>query len=168
MTHGKGGPRPALRYDQQTPRCATTDMQDPHAIEWPADLAAAVTAEAARAYPEECCGLLLGHDDGRLAAAAPIPNGEADQRRRVAYLLSPGAYRRAEQQARAEGLEVVGVFHSHPDHPPEPSASDLAEAWPGWLYVIVPVVQGRPGAPRGWRLRADRSGFDPVALLDIV
>lgn len=143
-------------------------MPHPHVIEWPADVAAAVAAEAARTYPEECCGLLLGHDEAQLSAAAPIPNGEVDERRRVAYLLSPGAYRRAEQQASAEGLEVVGIFHSHPDHPPEPSASDLADAWPGWLYVIVPVVQGQPGAPRGWRLRADRSGFDQVALLDIV
>jgi proteasome lid subunit RPN8/RPN11 len=142
-------------------------MAHSHAIDWPADVAAIVNADAARAYPDECCGLLLGHDDGRVTAAAPIPNGETDDRRRVAYLLSPGAYRRAEQQARTEGLEVVGVFHSHPDHPAEPSPTDLAEAWPGWLYVIVPVALGRPGVPRGWRLRADRSGFDPVDLLDI-
>lgn len=136
-----------------------------HHVTWPAALAARVADEAARAYPEECCGLLLGHDNGDPTALTMIENAAEDGRREVSYLLSPGAYRRAEAQARDEGLQVVGVVHSHPDHPADPSPTDLAEAWPDWLYVIVPVIEGTPGVPRGWRLRADRSAFDAVTLI---
>lgn len=139
-------------------------MAETQPLEWPAVVAGVVAGEARRAYPEEACGLLFGTADGQLVRAVPIPNGAPLETRRVTYLLSPGAYRRAEQQAQAEGLEVVGVFHSHPDHPPEPSATDLAEAWPGWVYVIVPVAAGQPGPPRAWRLRDDRRGFKPVPL----
>jgi proteasome lid subunit RPN8/RPN11 len=133
------------------------------AVAWPGGIADVVRAEAERAYPDECCGLLLGRHD-TLLRAEPIANGEEPTRRRAAYLLSPGAFRRAEAQARAEGLDVVGVFHSHPDHPARPSPTDLEAAWPGWVYVIVPVEQGRAGTPLAWRLRDDRSGFDHVPL----
>ncbi len=138
-------------------------MADLQSIDWPPDVADVVAAEARRRYPEEGCGLLLGRD-GRLVSAVAVPNGAPAEERRTRYLLSPGAYRRAEQQARTDGLEVLGVFHSHPDHPPEPSPTDLAEAWPEWVYVIVPVPAGEPGPPRAWRLAADRTQFVAVRL----
>ena len=141
--------------------------QPPDHVMWRPEVAAVVADEAARTYPAECCGLLLGTADGEVVAAEPIANGESGDRLPVAYLLSPGAYRQAEERARAAGLEVVGVFHSHPDHPAEPSPTDLADAWPGWLYVSVPVEAGRPGLARGWRLQPDRSGFAPVDLIHI-
>lgn len=139
-------------------------MTDPQTLTWPAAVATAVADEARRTYPDEACGLLFGLPDGQPLRAVAIPNGAPADQRPVRYLLSPGAYRRAEQQARSDGLEVVGVFHSHPDHPAEPSATDLAEAWPGWIYVIVPVERGRPGPPRAWRLLDDRRGFVTVPL----
>lgn len=133
------------------------------AVAWRSGIADVVCAEAERAYPDECCGLLLSHHD-TLVRAEPIANGEEPMRRRAAYLLSPGAFRRVEAQARAEGLDIVGVFHSHPDHPARPSSADLEAAWPGWVYVIVPIELGRAGTPLAWRLRGDRSGFDQVPL----
>lgn len=138
----------------------------PDHVRWSHHVASAVAAEAARTYPAECCGLLFGTGD-EVAEARPLDNAEDEARRPKAYLLPPGAYRRAEQEARDRGLEVVGVFHSHPDHVAEPSNTDLAEAWPGWLYVIVPVEEGRAGVARAWRLRGDRSGFDPVDLIHV-
>lgn len=138
-------------------------MADAQSLDWPPQVAEAVAAEAGRTYPEEACGLLLG-TAGRLVSAVPLPNGASDEERRTRYVLSPGAYRRAEEQARIEGLDVVGVFHSHPDHPAEPSPTDLAEAWPEWVYVIVPVEAGRPGTPRAWRLAGDRKQFVSVRL----
>src|SRR5690606_21126687 len=138
-------------------------MIDVQSIGWPPDVAEVVAAEARRRYPEEACGLLLG-TDGRLVSAVALPNGAPDEERPTRHGLSPGADRRAEQQARAERLEVVGVFHSHPDHPAEPSPTDLAEAWPEWVYVIVPVPAGEPGAPRAWRLAGDRTQFVAVRL----
>ena len=139
-------------------------MDERSALAWPATVAAVVADEARRTYPEEACGLLLSDTAGALVAAAPVPNAAEAGERRRRYLLAPGAYRRAEQDARSQGLEVAGVFHSHPDHPAEPSATDLADAWPGWVYVIVPVVSGQPGAPRAWRLRDDRQAFEAVPL----
>ncbi len=136
-------------------------------VTWKPAVAAVVAGAAARAYPAECCGLLFGTGPTEVVTAEPIANAERDERRSVAYLLAPGEYRRAEQRARAVGLEIVGVFHSHPDQAAVPSDSDVAEAWPGWLYVIVPVEQGRAGVARGWRSRDDRSAFDPVDLIHV-
>jgi proteasome lid subunit RPN8/RPN11 len=143
----------------------TLDAPPDSAVTWPASIEAVVKAEAERQYPEECCGLLFGAADRGIVVAEPIANVESPDRRRAAYLLAPGAYRRADARARAAGLEIVGVFHSHPDHPAEPSPTDLEAAWPEWLYVIVPVAAGRAGAAAGWRLKPDRSGFVPVTLL---
>lgn len=121
-----------------------------------------ILEEAARAYPEEACGWLLGAAD-RVATAVPARNAAGDAKG-SRYLMGPEAYRQAARTAREAGLDVVGVFHSHPDHPARPSVTDLAEAWPSWLYVIVPVEAGRTGEPRGWLLRDDRSGFGEVGL----
>jgi len=63
------------------------------------------------------------------------------------------------RRARERGFELVGYYHSHPDHPAEPSATDRESAWPGVSYLIVPVAAGEAGRARSWRLAADRSGF---------
>ena len=120
--------------------------------------------EARRTYPHEGCGWLLGSRPGVVEAAVPVRNEEGAARAAARYLMGPESYRAVAARARAAGHDIVGVFHSHPDHPARPSATDLAEAWPGWLYVIVPVEAGTPGEPGGWHLQADRGGFDPVAL----
>ena len=143
-----------------------TPAHAPDHVRGPHDVAAAIATEATRTYPAECCGLLLGSGDD-VAEACPIDNAEDEARRPRAYLLAPGAYRRAEAQAHDRGLDIVGDFHSHPDHVAQPTETDLAEAWPGWLYVIVPVEEGRAGVARAWRLRADRSAFDPVDLIHV-
>ena len=64
----------------------------------------------------------------------------------------------------AAGLTLVGFYHSHPDHPAEPSAFDLEHAWHNLSYVITSVLDGRPDRTRSWRLRADRSGFDEETI----
>jgi len=82
--------------------------------------------------------------------------------------LDPDVYEltqlEAERQARAEGLDVLGIVHSHPDHPAEPSSFDLEHAWPYYSYMIVSVSGGAAADQRSWRLRDDRSGFDPERL----
>ena len=115
-------------------------------------------------YPHECCGALVGR--GRLVTEAlALPNGapEAPHRR---FRIGPGDYRAAERRASEQGAELLGFYHSHPDHPARPSQFDLDHAWPVFAYVIVSVEAGRPGALTSWRLREDRSAFDeePVAV----
>ena len=69
-----------------------------------------------------------------------------------------------EKQGRQAGLDVLGFFHSHPDHPPDPSGFDLEQAWPYYSYLIVSVMHGKAADARAWRLAADRSRFEPEPI----
>lgn len=109
------------------------------------------------AYPAETCGLLLGETEGeccRVAEATLARNLERE-RRRDRFQLNPEDLLSADERARSLGLDVVGVWHSHPDHPAEPSATDLAHAWPGWSYLIVSVVPVGVCDWRSWRLAGE-------------
>jgi cysteine synthase B len=119
----------------------------------------ALRKHAARIYPDECCGALLGSAPDVVAEAYPLDNTFPDGQRRR-FLVGPNEYRRAEARATETGLSLIGFYHSHPDHPAEPSAFDLEHAWPNMSYLIVSVRQGQPKEGRSWRLRADRSAFD--------
>lgn len=116
---------------------------------------------AAKAYPDECCGALVGNTGpvGRIVTAAwPIANtaGESSHR----FAISPSDYQGAETRARQEGVVLLGFYHSHPDAPSVPSPYDLSHAWPNFDYIIVSVAQGRPADITCWRLREDRSAFE--------
>lgn len=114
-------------------------------------------------YPHECCGALLGAEAGHVVSALPLDNASERERRRR-FLVSPDAYRQAEAEADRTGRRLLGFYHSHPDHPAEPSAFDLEHAWPNLSYVIVSVLSGRAERARSWRLRPDRSRFDEEVL----
>lgn len=124
---------------------------------------AAICAHAEKAYPEEAAGFLLGRVDGDsrvVVTALPQDNHfETDQRRRR-YLIEAGDMLRAEQYAEEQGFEILGIFHSHPDHPPEPSRFDLEWSLPWFSYLITSVQNGKTAASRCWRLNEDRSQFD--------
>src|ERR1700736_1335590 len=91
-------------------------------------------------YPHECCGALVG-DGGRVVATVPLPNTtEEGPRRRV--LVRAAGYLPAEQRAGELGGELLGFYHSHPDHPARPSQYALDHAWPTFAYVIVAVASG--------------------------
>jgi proteasome lid subunit RPN8/RPN11 len=120
-----------------------------------------IRAHGASTYPDECCGALIGSStdsDTQVVEARPLDNVTAEGPRRR-FLVSAADYRAAERHAATAGAELVGFYHSHPDHPAEPSQYDLDHAWPNFSYVIVAVSGGTPRALRSWRLRADRSGF---------
>ena len=122
----------------------------------------AIRNHGAQTYPHECCGALLGRD-GTAREAWGLPNTTEEGPRRR-FLIRPADYRAAEQRAREAGLELLGFYHSHPDHPARPSQYDLDHAWPVFSYVIVSVTGGRPGDITSWRLAADRSAFEPEFL----
>jgi proteasome lid subunit RPN8/RPN11 len=121
-----------------------------------------------RAYPEEGCGVLLGRErDGTREVEDIVElENERDESRHNRYVISPEQFLRAEKEARAAGLDVIGFYHSHPDHPARPSAFDLEHAWPWYSYVIVSVERGRVADVRSWRLREDRGAFDPEPLAE--
>lgn len=136
-----------------------------------------IRAHAARAYPEECCGALMGHsadeDVGSIdhhervvERVVELENrAVADRERR--YLVPAVIVQELETQAHDAGLEVVGYYHSHPDGDAAPSQEDRAWAWPWYSYMIIPVSAPEIGAAddtphekaRCWRLRDDREAF---------
>jgi proteasome lid subunit RPN8/RPN11 len=122
-----------------------------------------IRRHASNAYPDECCGALIGtsHDAGdtKVFVALELEN-VTDEGPRRRFRVSPREYQQSEAHARRLGADLVGFYHSHPDHPAEPSQYDLDHAWPNFSYVIVSVREGETAELRSWRLRADRSSFD--------
>lgn len=131
------------------------------------DVLQQIRAHGAEAYPEEGCGFLLGTmgaEDIRVTQTRRAGNERAENRERR-FTLSPEAYRAAEAAADEQGLDVVGFYHSHPDHPARPSATDLAEApFPGYAYAIVSVQDGAPADLTAWTLAPDRSRFTEESI----
>ena len=134
----------------------------------------AIKQHVASTYPYEGGGLLIGRvdEDGSklVIEVRSIPNQRAieDQHNRI--LITDQMYREGEAYADSQGLDLIGFFHSHPDHPARPSEFDREHALPWWSYVIVSVQQGQPVDVFSWQLRDDRSAFDAeeIAIDELV
>jgi proteasome lid subunit RPN8/RPN11 len=131
-----------------------------------AEADASIRSHGASTFPHECCGALLGRESVA-QEAFPLPNTTEEGPRRR-FLVRPDDYRVAEKQARERGLDLLGFYHSHPDHPAVPSQYDLDHAWPSFSYVIVSVMAGVPGDLRSWRLSDDRLKFDEETVLTTI
>ena len=123
---------------------------------------AAIRAHGQETYPHECCGALVGRGH-HASAVVSLPNTTEEGPRRR-FLVRPSDYRLAEQRATELGGELLGFYHSHPDHPARPSQYDLDHAWPTFAYVIVAVAAGRAGDMTVWFLKDDRSIFEEGSL----
>lgn len=139
----------------------------------------AMREHGARDYPEECCGVLLGQAEGErkeVREVRPLVNLRRDPARaqellpvddpgreteRNRFLIDPREQIRVEKDARERGLDVLGYYHSHPDHPARPSIYDREHAWPWYSYVILSVIGGAPKDLTCWVLSDDRSTFSP-------
>ncbi|HXO19974.1 MAG TPA: M67 family metallopeptidase [Thermoanaerobaculia bacterium] len=126
-----------------------------------------INRHAAVSYPEECCGVLIGRSGASDSSGEAVVverilsvGNEREDSRHNRYVISPETILAAQKEARARGLEIVGYYHSHPDHPARPSDFDREHAWPGLSYLIVSVEQGKVAAARSWRLADDRQRFD--------
>ena len=123
---------------------------------------AAIRQHGAETYPHECCGALYG-SNGSVTDILALPNvTEEGPRRR--FRISDKDYLKTERRASELGAELLGFYHSHPDHPARPSQYDLDHALPTFSYIIVSVRGGTPEDMTSWRLRDDRSAFDPEDL----
>jgi proteasome lid subunit RPN8/RPN11 len=139
-----------------------------------AKLAERIRQHGVETYPYECCGALLGRDNDLpeesgsetrdamfsrcVRSLFPLVNRRDDSPRNR-FSVTPDDVLEAEKAARAEGLEVIGWYHSHPDHPARPSDYDRDHAWPWYSYIIVSVHAGVPQDMTSWRLKDDRSGY---------
>jgi proteasome lid subunit RPN8/RPN11 len=138
-----------------------TLVLDPRAV-------AAIGRHGEADYPAEACGLIGGALEGERKIAlqlVPLLNQRTDSARNR-YLIDPLSFRRAQERLDRDGLEVIGVYHSHPDHTPRPSAYDRENAWPWLSYVIVAVGAGRAGELKSWVLAEHRAAFDeePITI----
>jgi len=141
------------------------------------DLAERIRRHGAETFPYECCGALLGRDSAageRVDSSAGEPSeaprealdlfplvNRRDDSPRNRFAVTADDVRDAEKAARQHGLEVIGWYHSHPDHPARPSDFDREHAWPWYSYVIVSVMSGTPADMTSWRLNHDRQNYSP-------
>ncbi len=116
-------------------------------------------------YPEECCGFLLGIDseDRRIHRAYAVQNVNKGSRRNR-FNINPMDLVRADDEARRSNVDLIGIYHSHPDAPVQPSQVDLENAWPWYTYIIVSLQNGAPRDVAAWLLSEDRSAFHPDDL----
>jgi len=117
-------------------------------------------------FPNECCGFLYGTEDKErhITLAKPVINSKkGDQRRR--FSISPFDYMKAEQYALANNLTLLGVYHSHPNHPAVPSEHDLKVALPYFSYIIISVMNGKGNHLRSWRINEESKQFEEEKVL---
>jgi proteasome lid subunit RPN8/RPN11 len=132
----------------------------------PAGGTEAIRKHGRETYPHECCGFLVGSlAEGRriVSRLLPAENQRVDSPANR-YLIPPEQFLKVERSANADGLEIVGFYHSHPDAPPRPSEFDRAHAWPGYAYLIVSMGPQEAGELLAWELSEDRVWFRACPL----
>ena len=138
------------------------------------ELAERIGQHGAETFPHECCGALLGRDSAfegnptgesprEVLELFPLVNRREDSPRNR-FAVTAEDVLEAEKAARKHGLDVVGWYHSHPDHPARPSQFDREHAWPWYSYIIVSVVGGNPAEITSWRLNDDRQDYSPERI----
>lgn len=149
-----------------------SEMADAWKIRMTAEVAEQIRWHGADMYPHECCGALLGRGgagEGKellqreIVDVLALTNQREDSPRNR-FSVAPRDVLEADRVAQARGLEVVGWYHSHPDHPARPSEYDREHAWPWYSYVIVKVENGEAREMASWRLREDRGGYEEESI----
>jgi proteasome lid subunit RPN8/RPN11 len=128
----------------------------------------AIEAHGEAAYPNEGAGFMLGRANGDtvvVESLLPLDNKRESEAQHNRYELTAQDFDQAEQVADDQGVELVGVFHSHPDHPAQPSVFDRDHALPNFSYLITKIAGGKAEVTRAWRLRDDHAAFDEEELI---
>jgi proteasome lid subunit RPN8/RPN11 len=132
----------------------------------------AIEAHGEAAYPNEGAGFMLGRTSGDVVVIEellPLENKREREAQHNRFELTPQDFMQAEEAADDQGIELVGVFHSHPDHPAQPSEFDRSHALPNFSYLITTVAgqngEGEAQVTRAWRLRDDHTAFDEEELI---
>ncbi len=122
---------------------------------------------AKEAYPEECAGALVGMDTGEMKIVVDVWRAdntyEGERERR--FLIEPLQVKEFEERATERDMDLLGFYHSHPDHPAEPSEYDREHAWPYYSYLIASVSDNGIEDMRCWVLRDDRSGYEEEQIV---
>ncbi len=129
-----------------------------------------IEAHGEKTFPFECGGMLIGRfeaDKKTVVELLPMENAMAESEQHNRVLITPKDVLKAERYARSLGLDVIGYYHSHPDHPAIPSQFDLDHALPVWTYIIVSVVGGKAVKLLAWEMENDRSKFNEEELVSV-
>lgn len=137
-------------------------MNEP--LRLPRALAVAIQDHGRETYPNECCGFLLGSPGGGGVVEIARASNAREDSLTNRYLIPPVEFVRVQRDADARGLDILGFYHSHPDHPARPSAFDRDHAWPGYAYLITAVTQGEPTDLKGYRLDHAGGAFNEIGL----
>jgi proteasome lid subunit RPN8/RPN11 len=134
----------------------------------PERLAKTIHAEGEASYPNECCGFLLGalgENGARVVSKLiPVVNAREAGEQYHRFRIEPDDFMRAEREARAQHMDILGFYHSHPDHAARPSDYDRVNALPFYVYLIVSVDKGAAAILTGWELSGDRARFNPEEI----
>jgi proteasome lid subunit RPN8/RPN11 len=140
-------------------------MSTPLVLHFSDEIARGIRDWGARDYPNETCGALLGVDGDRREVRALFPlTNRRDDSPRNRFAVTAQDFKDAERAASEQGLELIGWYHSHPDHPARPSEFDREHAWPWFSYIIVSVHAGKPLDMTSWRLADDRTHYLPEEI----
>lgn len=121
---------------------------------------AGMIAAGEKGYPHEVCGLMFGKAGAHRRVTEVFECGNLNKLKpETRYDMDPKDYLKGEALARRKGLDVVGIFHSHPDHPDQASETDRQAAWPGFSYVILSIQKGKFASLKSWVLN-ESSQFD--------
>lgn len=121
-----------------------------------------IEREGAQTYPNECCGIMIGRDEGGrrvVERLEPVNNQFEEGEQYHRFLITPDVLMKAEKSAGARGKLVLGFYHSHPDHPARPSEYDREHAWPFYSYVIVAITKREPTDMTCWVLDEETEAF---------
>jgi len=135
-------------------------------IEVPKAVVRAIEDHARGTFPEECCGFLLGHaGDPRRVVDSRRAKNTASEDREHRYVVDPLALLHADNEARAKGLELIGIYHSHPNHPAAPSEFDRSRAAGWYSYLILRIADGEPEELTAWVFDEKTRGFEPDEIV---
>ena len=126
-----------------------------------------IEREGSAAYPNECCGIFIGREEGQrriVEILRPAGNAFAEDEKYHRFTISPRELMEADQEAGAAGKLVLGFYHSHPDHPARPSEYDRQHAWPFYSYVIVAIAQGEAKEMTSWVLNEVSEQFEEQVI----
>lgn len=121
-----------------------------------------IKSHAESGYPYEVCGVLIGK--GNKISEFQICKNLNTTRAHDRYELDPLSFKIADEWARSKGMEIMGIYHSHPDHPSRPSETDRQAAWVGWYYIILSIQSGKFDNFRTWILDETNSKFTEYEL----
>jgi len=135
-----------------------------------AAIASQIESEGAAAYPNECCGILVGTDGsgGRIVERIiPMKNTFDPSEQYHRFTIDPLALARADEEAAAQGKAVVGFYHSHPDHPAQPSEYDRTHVppWSFYSHIIVAIEKRKPAAMTCWQMNEETEQFRPQEIV---